>query len=187
MSKERTSAGKTIKHQQFLNFEREDSKLGREVHLLNYFHHFEDQHLIRNNYTHQSAIYIQNPSSEHIIFENNTFDSNVGTIGGAIHVDYQSRNEASIKHFFKYSPYLMMKNNSTAVVLGSFLVPFSRQFFSHVFGTACFTCYTSGNVLYAVLFTSPHRLLCSQSTVSGKHVKRGTKTAIELFVVLSLS
>ena len=48
------------------------------------------------------------------MFENNTFDSNIGTHGGAIHIDLSSSDTpaAPLRPARKYSPAIYMKNNT---------------------------------------------------------------------------
>lgn len=60
----------------------------RVLHLFNYLDMEKWHAELRDSYTTQSTILLKHVRAEHIIIENNTFDSNIGIHGGAIHIDY---------------------------------------------------------------------------------------------------
>jgi hypothetical protein len=60
----------------------------RDIHFFNYLDMEEWHAELRDNYTTQSTIFLKHVGAEHVIIENNTFDSNIGIHGGAIHIDY---------------------------------------------------------------------------------------------------
>jgi len=76
---------------------------------LNYFDHSEVSKVLLQNYTTQSPIFIQNTESEYIIFENNSFDSNVGLYGGAILIDNNNNPNINDK---EASPFVYFKKNN---------------------------------------------------------------------------
>ena len=49
--------------------------------------------------------------SSHIVFENNTFDSNIGIHGGAIHIGLGHTGDAK-QTVARYSPFLYLRNNT---------------------------------------------------------------------------
>jgi hypothetical protein len=55
----------------------------------NYMNYEEVKTTLFENFTTISPIYISDSDTEFIVFENNTFDSNVGIHGGAIHINHQ--------------------------------------------------------------------------------------------------
>jgi len=59
-----------------------------DIHFFNYLDMEEWHAELRDNYTTQSTILLKHVRAEHVIIENNTFDSNIGIHGGAIHIDY---------------------------------------------------------------------------------------------------
>jgi hypothetical protein len=71
----------------------------------------EQHQALRDNYTSQSAIFIKNAKGQHIMFANNTFDSNIGIHGGAIHID-NIKQGAPDEDSKRYSPFTYFKNNT---------------------------------------------------------------------------
>jgi len=65
------------------------------------------------NYESQSPILLKNIKGSHLVFENNTFDSNIGMHGGSIHIDFQQKN-LNLTKITELSPYILLKNNSFA-------------------------------------------------------------------------
>jgi len=58
--------------------------LNHTVMYLNYINYANTRHVFNDNFTTISPIYIADTDSKYIIFENNTFDSNIGLHGGAV-------------------------------------------------------------------------------------------------------
>ena len=75
----------------------------------NYFDHRHINTLLKTNFTSQNPIFLQNTDSEFIIFENNSFDSNIGLYGGAILID--NKNNPNISENVP-TPFIVLKNNS---------------------------------------------------------------------------
>lgn len=64
-----------------------------KVFLMNYFS-AEVEHMLES-YQSFSTIFIKGLNGTHIIFDNNTFDSNVGLHGGVAHIDLQPQGHFS--------------------------------------------------------------------------------------------
>lgn len=90
----------------------ETQTLHHFVHVLNYLDPMNEHDILRDNYTSQSAIYLKSSKGSHIIFENNTFDSNIGIHGGAIQVDNSQFSRWDASSYLEYSPFLYLKNNT---------------------------------------------------------------------------
>lgn len=96
----------------YLEFKRNQTRLlYHYVHLLNYLEPPLQREILRDNFTSQSAIFLKNIQASHIVFENNTFDSNVGIHGGAIQID-NSDSGSRKRDATAYAPFLYLKNNT---------------------------------------------------------------------------
>ena len=65
----------------------DDINLNHTVQFWNYLDHEQLKSFLFVNFTTQSVIYLKDINSDYVIFENNTFDSNIGIHGGCIHMD----------------------------------------------------------------------------------------------------
>lgn len=86
--------------------------LGHMLHFLTYFDPSSQSERLKE-YQSISPIFIKNVNASHIVFENNTFDSNIGLTGGAIHLDLRAAESASsASHVNWFSPFVYLKNNT---------------------------------------------------------------------------
>ena len=86
-------------------------RLGRQVHFLNYVNPFVVKDRVSDGFCSQSPIYLKNVLGQFVTFENNTFDSNIGIHGGAIHIDNRNSSRISSVHFVR-SPFIYFLNNT---------------------------------------------------------------------------
>lgn len=92
------SPSATVPGQKVLHFEKggeEADVVNHTVHYLNYYHPQRDAQLLRDEGETVSPLYLANVNASHILFENNTFDSNVGLHGGAFHIDLRVKGAAA--------------------------------------------------------------------------------------------
>jgi hypothetical protein len=82
-----------------------------DIHFFNYLDMEEWHAELRDNYTTQSTILLKHVRAEHVIIENNTFDSNIGIHGGAIHIDYAEQLHEE-GHQAAFAPKIYFKDNT---------------------------------------------------------------------------
>ena len=84
--------------------------LNHTVMFFNYINHEETRQVLFDNFTTMSPIYIADTDSKYIVFQNNSFDSNVGLHGGAIQIDHAKVANSSTS-INEAAPFVMFKNN----------------------------------------------------------------------------
>jgi hypothetical protein len=85
--------------------------LNHTIMFFNYLKHDSDRQVLSENFTTQSPIYISDHDAEYVLFENNTFDSNIGLHGGAIQINHGKMDNSSTST--DKSPLIVIFNNNT--------------------------------------------------------------------------
>jgi len=80
---------------------------------MNYIDPISQYKTLRDEYETISPIYLEDIKGQHIIFKDNSFESNIGIHGGAIHINLANKEEG-LAQINDFTPFLWFNNNTFA-------------------------------------------------------------------------